>query len=74
MVGEIWTYVAIKPNNGKEKTRPILIIGNDANNGLQYVDIHYVIISSSAECGIYDIEINEKTANEIGLERKSIKC
>jgi len=72
MPGEIWTYVAVKPNDGKQKVRPILIIGNDANNHLQYVDIHYVIISSSAECGIYDIELEEDLAKEIGLSRKSI--
>ncbi len=49
MQGEIWTYVASKPNNGKLKVRPVLVIGDDANNNLQYVDIHYVIISSSAD-------------------------
>lgn len=72
MFGEIWTYVAIKPNDGTVKTRPVLVIGNDANNQLQYVDIHYVIISSSAECGIYDIEINDDIAKLIGLNKKSI--
>ena len=34
MVGEIWTYVAVKPNNGASKVRPILIIGDDSNNQL----------------------------------------
>lgn len=72
MVGEIWTYVAVKPSDGKQKARPILIIGNDSNNHLQYVDIHYVIISSSSECGIYDVEIDEKLAKKIGLSSKSI--
>ena len=51
MIGEVWTYEAIKPNNGIAKVRPILIIGSDANNQLQYVDIHYVIVSSS-DCGV----------------------
>ena len=32
MIGEIWTYVAIKPNSNDQKIRPILIIGDDANN------------------------------------------
>lgn len=72
MTGEIWTYVAIKPNDGNEKVRPVLVIGNDANNQLQYVDIHYVIISSSAECGNYDVLIDEEEARRIGLARKSV--
>lgn len=50
MIGKIWTYVAPKPNDGTLKIRPILIIGNDANNQLQYVDKHYVIVSSSSDC------------------------
>lgn len=32
MIGEIWTYAATKPSDGTPKVRPILIIGNDANN------------------------------------------
>ena len=68
MQGEIWTYVATKPNNTKEaKVRPVLVIGDDSNNQLQYVDIHYVIISSSAECGIYDVLLDKKLAKELGL-------
>lgn len=72
MIGEIWTYVAIKPNDGTSKIRPVLIIGNDSNNQLQYVDIHYVIISSSASCGIYDVLLDEKIAKQIGLNGKSV--
>ena len=72
MIGEVWTYEAIKPNNGIAKVRPILIIGSDANNQLQYVDIHYVILSSSADCGIYDVELDEKAASNIGLKSASI--
>jgi len=72
MPGEIWTYVSVKPNDGKEKVRPVLVIGNDANNQLKFVDINYVIISSSAECGIYDVEIEEDIAKNIGLSRKSV--
>ncbi len=72
MIGEIWTYVATKPNNGMQKVRPILIIGNDGNNQLQFVDIHYVIISSSADCGIYDVELEDSVAKSIGLAKKSI--
>ena len=72
MIGEIWTYVAIKPNSNDQKIRPILIIGDDANNQLCYVDIHYVIISSSSDCGIYDVKIEEKLAHNIGLQKESI--
>ena len=72
MIGEIWTYVAIKPNSNDKKIRPVLIIGDDANNQLCYVDIHYVIISSSADCGIYDVILDEKLAHSIGLQSSSI--
>ena len=72
MIGEIWTYVAIKPNDGISKIRPVLVIGDDSNNQLKYVDIHYVIISSSAECGKYDVELDESLAKEIGLNGKSV--
>ena len=43
MIGEIWTYVATKPNDGTLKVRPVLIVGDDSDNLLKYVDIHYVI-------------------------------
>lgn len=72
MIGEIWTYCATKPSDGLLKTRPILVIGNDEDNGLKYVDIHYVIISSSADCGKYDIQIDKKVASTIGLDRSSV--
>lgn len=39
---------------------------------MKYVDIHYVIISSSADCGIYDVEIDSFTASSIGLQRASV--
>lgn len=72
MIGEIWYYKAKLPNSGEYKTRPVLVIGNDASNNLYFTDIHYVIISSSAEVGLYDVEIPENIAIEIGLLRKSI--
>ena len=72
MVGEIWTYKATKPSDNLEKVRPVLIVGDDEDNGLNFVDINYVIISSSASCGKYDIEINEQMAKAIGLNKKSI--
>ena len=72
MVGEVWTYKATKPNDNLEKVRPVLIIGDDEENGLKFVDISYVIISSSASCGKYDIEINEEVAKLIGLNKKSV--
>ena len=71
MIGEIWTYAATKPSDGTPKVRPILIIGNDANNQLQYVDIHYVIVSSS-DCGVYDVKIEQNVATSIGLQRESV--
>lgn len=72
MIGEIWTFRATKPSDNLEKVRPILIVGDDRENGLQFVDINYVIISSSASCGKYDVEIEEETAKKIGLDRKSV--
>ncbi len=43
MIGEIWTYKATKPSDKLEKVRPILIIGDDKENGLKFIDINYVI-------------------------------
>ena len=60
VIGEIWTYKATKPSDNLEKIRPVLVIGDDGDNGLEFVDINYVIISSSASCGKYDVEINEE--------------
>lgn len=39
---------------------------------MKFVDITYVIISSSAQCGIYDVELDEETAKMIGLDRSSV--
>lgn len=72
MIGEIWTYQATKPSDNLQKTRPVLIIGDDKENGLKFIDINYVIISSSAPCGKYDVRIEEKTAIKIGLNRESV--
>lgn len=72
MIGEIWTYKATKPSDNLEKVRPVLIVGNDKDNGLQFVDINYVIISSSAVCGKYDIELKGEVAKEIGLNKDSV--
>lgn len=71
-IGEIYTYNAIKPNDNLQKTRPVLVIGTDSMNQLNFVDINYVIISSSADCGKYDVEISEEKARAIGLERRSV--
>ena len=57
VIGEIWTYKATKPSDNLEKIRPVLVIGDDGDNGLEFVDIDYVIISSSASCEKYDVEI-----------------
>ena len=59
VIGEIWTYKATKPSDNLEKIRPVLVIGDDGDNGLEFVDINYAINSSSASCGKYDVEINE---------------
>ena len=48
VIGEIWTYKATKPSDNLEKIRPVLVIGDDGDNGLEFVDINYAIISSSA--------------------------
>lgn len=72
MIGEIWTYKATKPSDNLEKARPVLIIGDDGDNGLNIIDIEYVIISSSSECGYYDVKIEENIAKSIGLERESV--
>lgn len=72
MVGEIWTYRATKPNDNLEKVRPVLIIGDDKENGLQFVDINYVIISSSSQCGKYDVELKDEIMKEIGLNKNSV--
>lgn len=72
MIGEIWTYKATKPSDNLEKVRPVLIVGDDEDNSIKFVDITYVIISSSASCGKYDIKINENIANTIGLNRESV--
>ena len=50
MIGEIWTYKATKPSDNIEKVRPVLVIGDDKENGLKFIDINYVIISSSSVC------------------------
>ncbi len=39
---------------------------------MQFVDISYAIISASAPCGKYDIEIDTPIAQAIGLDRKSV--
>lgn len=72
MAGEIWTYVSTKPSDDLKKVRPVLIIGNDSENNLKFVDIHYVIISSSSDCGKYDVQLDKETAMMIGLERSSV--
>lgn len=34
--------------------------------------LNYIIISSSADCGLYDVELDENIAQIIGLDRKSV--
>jgi len=72
MIFEIWYYTAKLPNSLETKARPILIIGDDSENKLRIVDIHYCIVSSTAPKGNYDIQIDEKTAKNLGLERASV--
>ena len=72
MIGEIWTYKATKPSNNIKKVRPVLVIGDDKENGLKFIDINYVIISSSASCGKYDVLIEGNRALNMGLARESV--
>jgi len=72
LILEIWRYKAKLPNSVEVKLRPVLVIGNDAENKPKIVDIHYCIVSATAPKGEYDIEIEEKRAKELGLDRKSV--
>ena len=72
MIFELWYYKATLPNNGGVKARPVLIIGDDKINGLRIVDIHYCIVSASSPKGNFDIEIDQTTAKQLGLKRKSV--
>ena len=72
MIGEVWTFKATNPSDNVEKARPVLIIGDDGGNNLKFVDVHYVIISSSATCGEFDVQLNEQEAKNIGLDRPSV--
>lgn len=72
MIGEIWTFKATNPSDNIEKARPVLIIGDDGDNNLRIVDVHYAIISSSSICGSYDVELSEQEAKSIGLDRRSV--
>ncbi len=55
-----------------KKSDQYWLFGNDSENGLKFVDITYAIISSSAQCGKYDIELSEEIAKTIGLNRSSV--
>ena len=73
MVFEIWYYEAKLPNSSTQtKGRPILIIGNDSENKLKIIDIHYCIVSKTAPKGEYDVQIDEATAKSLGLEQASV--
>ena len=72
MIGEIWTYVAPQQNCSAFKGRPVLVIGDDSANELRIVDIQYVIISSSADKGKYDVAISKTDAITIGLDKESV--
>ena len=54
MIGEIWTYKATKPSDNLEKIRPVLVNGDDGDNGLEFFDINYYIINSSTYRRKYD--------------------
>jgi len=72
LIFEIWYYKAALPNSGGTKPRPVLIIGDDGENKLSMVDVHYCLISSSSQAGEYDVEIRGERAYELGLLRASI--
>ena len=72
MIFEIWYFKALLPNGTGHKARPVLIIGNDSENNLNIVDIHYCLVSSSSSAGKYDVEIADTQAKALGLSRASI--
>ena len=72
MIFELWYYKAKLPNSAGTKGRPVLVIGDDGDNGLSIVDIHYCIISASSQKGVFDVKIDEATAKTLGLLRESI--
>jgi len=72
LIFELWYYNAMLPNNGGIKRRPVLIIGDDGENGLSIVDIHYCLVSSSSQKGTFDVTIDAITAQNLGLSRESI--
>ena len=72
MIFEIWYYEAKLPNSIQTKGRPILIIGDDSENKLRIIDIHYCIVSKTAPKGEYDVQIDESTAKSLGLEQASV--
>ena len=72
MIFEIWYYKATLPNSGGIKGRPILIIGDDGENNLSIVDIHYCLISSSSPKGKFDVEISDPVAKSLGLSQASV--
>ena len=72
MIFELWYYNATPPNNGGIKRRPVLVIGDDGENGLCIVDIHYCLVSATSQKGKYDVVIDETTAQSLGLSKESI--
>ena len=72
MIFELWYYNATLPNSGGIKRRPVLIIGDDGENGLSIVDIHYCLVSATSQKGNFDVIIDETTAQSLGLSRESI--
>ena len=72
LIFEIWYYNAPLPNSGGAKLRPVLIIGSDAENQLNIVDVHYCMLSASSKKGKYDVEIDETTAKAMGLKKASV--
>ena len=72
MIFELWYYKAKLPNSGGTKRRPVLVIGDDGDNGLSIVDIHYCIVSASSQKGVFDVQIDEETAKKLGLLKESI--
>ena len=72
MIFEFWYYRATLPNSGEVKPRPVLIFGDDKENNLRIVDVHYCLVSSSSQKGAFDIEIDDQKSKELGLTRASI--
>ena len=71
MIFEIWYYKTSLPSDDT-KPKPILIIGNDPEDGSVEANIHFCPILTSSAQGKYDVRINETDAKAIGIAKELI--